>query len=185
METNKLTKEQNDRILGMLPYVDYVLNRKIPFIPEYLKEDARSVAHVALCRSAMLYDETRASFQTYAIQSMRKSVLNFLICEKAKNERSCEGTDVVAEQAQNSYFSNDLLKDLEEEDMLYELYHSNVMSDEIKEAFLMLSCGQTMEEVAEELRVPVPSLRNRIIKTRQKILRDERWKDFRRHRKFA
>jgi len=159
----------------MLPYVRYVLVRHIPYIPAHLQEEACSVAYEALCRSAILYDRTRASFKTYAVQSMRKSVLKFLIREARYTKLSSSGTDEINRYTDDDYYSNIPLENVLDREMLKEIYQSHLIDEEMQIAFLLLADGISLCEIADYLRIPLSSLKNRIIKARQRIVHSGKW----------
>ncbi len=170
-----LTDKQCIMVEEMIPYVSYVLQKLIPYVPVHLKEDARSVAYEALCKSAILYDGVRASFKTYAIQSMRNSVMKYLVKESTYSSRSGEGTNNIIEQTEDLYRANNVLDIMIDRESLKEIYQSNIIDDEMRDAFLLLSEGLTVAEISEYLCVPLPNLRNRLTKARQRIIRSGRW----------
>jgi len=172
---DKLTEQQSLMVEEMIPYISYVLSRLVPYVPPYLQEDSYSVACEALCNSAVLYDGVRASFKTYAIQSMRKSVLKFLMKESAYSEHSIEDTDEAAERVEDSYYGESTLDRLIDREALVELYQSSIIDDEIRDAFFMLSNGSTIPEIAQRLHVPESNLRNRITKARGRIIKSGKW----------
>ncbi len=175
----KLTETQNKMIEEAITYnyVPYVLHKQIAFVPGYLWEDAEAVAYEALCNAARLYDETRtrngvrASFQTYAVQSMKKSVLKFLHAEQERNTHPFTDIDQVADEIEDTYYASNALERLTMREYLKEIYQCGLIDEEMKQAFLLWADGWTMEEIAEHLKIPIKSLRNRIVKARQKIAR--------------
>ncbi len=173
----RLTEQQIAMIEETMPYVTYVLKRRIQFIPSNLRGEAYSVACEALCRSAILYDGVTASFKTYAVRSMQNAVIRFLEKENNYNKhlrRECDILSAISRDEDDG--SCGILDTILEKEALKEIYHSDVIDPEMQYAFLLAADGYEFREIAEELKLPLTSLKNRMAKARQKLKESDDWR---------
>lgn len=78
-----MTPQQQLLVERMLPYIDKMILRKIPYVPAFLLEDCRSVAVVALCEyAAKQSDENSVWVPEYAFKRMKCAVISFLLKDR-------------------------------------------------------------------------------------------------------
>lgn len=76
-----MTDKQIAMVEKEIPYVDYMLRKLIPYIPEAYREDVRQTALLALCEFVYKEDPPGDELPRYAYRRVKRYVLQYLIGE--------------------------------------------------------------------------------------------------------
>lgn len=76
-----MTDKQIAMVEKEMPYVDYMLKKLIPYIPENCKEDVRQIALLALCEFVSKENPLGDELPRYAYRRVRRYVFQYLISE--------------------------------------------------------------------------------------------------------
>lgn len=79
-----MTPKQISLVERIIPYVEYMLARRIPYVPPRLWDDCRSIAYMSLCEYVAKQDDEDASWVSeFAFKRMKDAVIKFLVSEKS------------------------------------------------------------------------------------------------------
>lgn len=76
-----MTDKQIAMVEKEMPYIDYMLKKLIPYVPEQYKEDVRQIALLALCEFICKENPRGDELPRYAYRRVRRYVLQYLINE--------------------------------------------------------------------------------------------------------
>lgn len=104
-----MTPKQISLIERIIPYVEYMLARRIPYVPPRLWDDCRSIAYMSLCEYVAKQDDEDASWVSeFAFKRMKDAVIKFLVSEKVRRRSfhptSCRQKRRILQDRRRSYF---------------------------------------------------------------------------------
>lgn len=159
-----MTEKQQFLVKRIIPYIDYMLARKIPYVPPRLWEDCRSVALLALCEYANKQDdENVAWFPEFAFKRMKDAVIKFILKEK---KYSHSLSDRLLADEYDAYFKTgeEHVSDMADIEVIIK---SSEKRKNFYEIFDLLSEGYTVKEIAEKTHMPPQRIRRVIREMRQ------------------
>lgn len=134
-----------------MPYMNYLLAKHIPYIPQALWEDCRSVALLCLCECAVKLDMKKISrFPDYAFNRMKDAVIKYILRERRHENITAimeigEGHDCnYVESGEEIVVGQQMAK------TMVDMLPSRKNAREISE---MLAAGYGVSEIAEELHI--------------------------------
>ena len=159
-----MTPKQISLVERIIPYVEYMLARRIPYVPPRLWDDCRSIAYMSLCEYVAKQDDENASWVSeFAFKRMKDAVIKFLVSEKKYGE------DLSIQQVagkSDEYFKTgeDRISDQADIEVIIASSHKR---KNFQEVFTLLKKGYSVDEIARETHIPPDGVRRTIKKMRQ------------------
>ncbi|RGC57892.1 sigma-70 family RNA polymerase sigma factor [Agathobaculum butyriciproducens] len=159
-----MTEKQQFLVERIVPYIDYMLARKIPYVPPRLWEDCRSVALLTLCEYAAKQDDEDAVwFPEFAFKRMKDAVIKYILTEKKYSD------DLSVRHLSDkcdAYFKTgeERISDMADIEVII---RSSEKRKNFYEIFDLLSEGYTVKEIAEKTHMP-PQRIHRLIREMRK-----------------